>query len=173
LLDGPGLRLDVVGIELVAEPKVCPHDAPVVRRQFVISYLEDQLTKRADLHRFTALHHTRIVCGEIQKRSGRIREPEGLNPCKFAVALAGRVAEGSYREVAPRDETGLRKDSPAAFLAWLVLSLVVANAVAYLLSFTVPDMVGGSVFIIVLGSTAIWRARKRAHPEEPLGSAPG
>ena len=53
----------------------------------------------------------------------------------------------------------------------MILTLFAANAGLYVLSFTVPDMVGASVFLIISWSYAIWRARKRTPSQELLKSS--
>jgi hypothetical protein len=61
-------------------------------------------------------------------------------------------------------DNGLEQDSPAVLLIAMILALFGADVGLYVLSFTVPDMVGASVFIIILFSYAIWRTQKRAVP---------
>ena len=55
----------------------------------------------------------------------------------------------------------LEQDSPTVLLLGMLLCLFGLNTVLYVLSFDVSDMVGGSVFIIILWSYAIWRARRK------------
>jgi hypothetical protein len=65
-----------------------------------------------------------------------------------------------------QNKSVLKKDSGAAILLGIVLTLVILNLLLLALSFDVADMVGGSVGAVIAWTFAWWSVRRRSNPQQ-------